>query len=58
MSVRYAHVLAGWSDQMDAIGSKRDSREVEAAEWKIALYLLGALGIVLFGLYLLVTALL
>ncbi|WP_256297386.1 hypothetical protein [Haloarchaeobius salinus] len=34
---RYAYELSRFSEQLDAIGSKRAAAEVEPADWKVAL---------------------
>jgi len=49
---RYAYEISLFSEQIGAIGSKRDPMQVEPAEWRVALErglsaLLGLFGIVL-----------
>lgn len=58
VSARYAHVLARWDEQLDAIGSTRSWDEVEPATWKITVVLLAALLTALVGLFVSVSAIL
>ncbi|WP_132061429.1 hypothetical protein [Halorussus amylolyticus] len=56
VGARYAHVLAKWDEQMDAIGSKRRLSEVEPAMWKVTFVLLSCAASALVGALLLVVS--
>jgi hypothetical protein len=56
VSARYAHVLARFDEQLDAIGSTRSWDEVEPATWKVTLTLFSAIIVALLGLFVLLSA--
>lgn len=52
LNTRYAYEFAKFGEQMDAIGSKTRSSEVEPADWNVALSKIGGIVMVLIGLWL------